>query len=240
MPNGRLVATNVSVRRLIVRAHGLDDSQLIGGPAWLDADRFDIDARVESVPPDGPEVLMAMLRTLLADRFRLRLHDETRELPAYLLVLARKDGRLGTGIRPTQADCSAAPVVTGPDVLTSGKNGWPPCGMSSGSPLTKVIGGGVTISSAVRRSGIEMKRLAAILQNDVARPVVDRTGLTGRFDVEYAYVLRRAPNQTQPEFGSVAPTIFVALEEQLGLKLESKRVEVPVLVVDSVERPTEN
>ena len=240
MPNGRLVAANVSVRRLIVRAHGLDESQLIGGPDWLDAEHFDIDARVESVPPAGPEALMAMLRTLLADRFALRLHAETRKLPAYLLTLARKDGRLGTGIRPTEADCSVTPPVTASDVLTSGKNGWPPCGMSSLSPLTSVSGGGVTISSRVRRAGIDMKGLAAILQNEVARPVVDRTGLTGQFDVEYSYVVRRAPNQTQPEFASVAPTIFVALKEQLGLQLESQRVEVPVMVVDSVQRPTEN
>ncbi len=243
MANGRLVATNVTVRRLIVRAHGLDDSQLIGGPNWLDVDRFDIDGRVESVPPGGAEAVIVRLRTLLADRFMLRLHEETRELPAYLLTLARKDGRLGTGIRPTEADCSVAPSVTGPDVLTSGKNGWPACGMSSASMLTNVVGGGVTISSTVRRSGIEMKQLATILRNqsEVARPVVDRTGLAGRFDLEYAYVIRRPPNQTQqPEFASVAPTIFVALEEQLGLKLESQRVAVPVLVVDSVQRPTEN
>ena len=92
MPNGRLTATNASVRSLILRAHGLHDSQLIGAPDWIELERFDIDARVESAPLGGPEALMAMLRTLLAERFQLRAHTETRELPAYALVLARKDG----------------------------------------------------------------------------------------------------------------------------------------------------
>jgi uncharacterized protein (TIGR03435 family) len=241
MPNGRLTATNASVRTLILRAYGLHDSQLLGGPDWIDAERFDIDARVEAPPPGGPEALIPMLRTLLAARFTLRTHTEARELPAYVLVLARKDGRLGPGIRPTQADCSTAPSVTGPEIIVSGKDEWPPCGMSSTAPVTKLSDAGVTISATIRRAAVQMKDLATTLQGNVGRPVVDRTGLAGRFDVEYAYVLRRPPNQTaQPEFAPVAPTIFVALEEQLGLKLESQRAEVPVVVIDSVERPSEN
>lgn len=241
MPNGRLTATNASVRSLILRAYGLHDSQVIGGPDWIDAERFDIDARVEAPPSGGPEALIPMLRALLAERFTLRTHTEARELPAYVLVLAREDGRLGSGIRPTQADCSTAPTVTGPEIIVSGKDGWPPCGMSSTAPVTTVGRAGVTISATMRRSAVQMKDLATTLQGNVGRPVVDRTGLAGRFDVEYAYVLRRPPNQTaQPEFAPVAPTIFVAIEEQLGLKLESQRVEVPVLVIDSIERPSEN
>jgi len=239
MPNGRLIATNASLRSLILRAHRLQDSQLIGAPEWINAERFDIDARVESAPLDGPEALMPMLRTLLIQRFKLRAHTETRELPAYALTLARNDGRLGSGIRPTQADCSTVPSVKGPEIITSGKDGWPPCGMSSTAPVTTTSSAGVMISATIRRSAIEMKDLASVFQGDVARPVVDRTGLAGRFDVEYSYVLRRPPNQTaQPALTSVAPTIFVALEEQLGLKLESQRAEVPVLIIDSVERPT--
>jgi uncharacterized protein (TIGR03435 family) len=241
MPNGRLTATNASVRSLILRAYGLHDSQLIGAPAWIDAERFDVDARVELPPAGGPQALIPMLRTLLVHRFKLRSHAEARELPAYVLVLARKDGRLGPGIRPTQADCSTAPAVTGPEVITSGKGGWPPCGMSATAPVTAISDAGVTLSATIRRSAIQMKDLATIFQADVARPVVDRTGLAGRFDVEYSYVLRRPPNQTAPPaLTSVAPTVFVAVEEQLGLKLESQRAEVPVLVIDSVERPSEN
>jgi uncharacterized protein (TIGR03435 family) len=240
MPNGRLVATNASVRSLILRAFGLHDSQVIGAPAWIDTERVDVDARADP-PRGGPQALLPMLRTLLIDRFALRTHGETRELPAYVLVPARNDRRLGSGIRPTQADCSIAPSLTGPEVIASGKDGWPPCGMSSTSPSTTVSDGGVTISATIRRSAIEMKDFATTLQGDVARPVVDRTGLAGRYDVQYSYVLRRPPNQTtQPAPTSVAPTIFAALEEQLGLKLESQRAEVPVLVIDSIDRPSEN
>jgi uncharacterized protein (TIGR03435 family) len=240
MPNGRLIVTNASVRSLILRAFGLHDSQLIGAPAWIDTERFDVDARAEPAR-GGPQALIPMLRTLLIDRFALRAHTEARELPAYVLVLARNDRPLGSGIRSTQADCSTAPVMTGPEVIASGKNGWPPCGMSSTAPVTTVSDGGVTISATIRRSAIEMKDFATSLQGDVGRPVVDRTGLAGRFDVQYSYVLRRPPNQTtQLAPTSVAPTIFVALEEQLGLKLDSQRAEIPVLVVDAVERPSEN
>jgi uncharacterized protein (TIGR03435 family) len=113
--------------------------------------------------------------------------------------------------------------------------------MSSNAPVTTLSDAGVTISATIRRSAIQMRDLATTFQGDVARPVVDGTGLAGRFDVEYSYVLRRPPNQTaQPAFTSVAPTVFVAVEEQLGLKLESQRAEVPVVVIDSIERPSEN
>jgi uncharacterized protein (TIGR03435 family) len=239
MPNGQLTATGVTVRALILRAHGVLDLQLLEAPAWADSERFDIDARVQPPPVGGPDALMPFLRTLLAERFRLRTHDETRELSAYVLVHARSDRRLGTQIRPTVADCTRTTPLTPAERSALAGKGWPPCGQSSemswltnDPPLAGKI--------RMRLSAFSMKEFAGKLQRMVDRPVVDQTGLPGRFDIEYSYA--RPPSASSPGAppDSNLPTQFVALEEQLGLKLEARRTAVPVLVIDSVERPTTN
>lgn len=242
MPNGRFTATNAPLRTLILRAHGLLDSQLIAAPDWTAAERFDVDARVEQVPEGGPDGLMPMLRTLLVERFQLKARMETRELPAYLLVHARRDRLLGDQIRPTQADCTKPTTMTDAQLLATAKaDGWPPCGQSiTSTSSTRTAAGGAAIRIRVRRSGATMNDIAAMLQPIVGRPVVNRTGLEGLFDVEYSF----APLASSPSVAVAAdaniPSLFVALEEQLGLKLESERTAVPVLVIDSVSRPTEN
>src|SRR5688500_12962274 len=104
--SGGFPARNATLRALILRAYGLHESQLIGAPAWIAAERFDIEARVETPPPNGPNALLPLVQTLLGERFKLRAHTEMRELPAYVLTFARRDRRLGPQIRPTQADCS--------------------------------------------------------------------------------------------------------------------------------------
>jgi len=243
MPNGRLTTNRASTRSLILRAYRLHDSQLVGGPAWIDVDRFDIDARAAAAPVGGPEALMPMLRTLLGARFNLRTHVEMRELPAYLLVHARKDRGLGPQIRPTQADCSRAIVLTEPELIASAREGWPPCGQVSTITSAVQTDSGVVIRLRIRRSGVTMKDFVTTFEGPlrVERPVIDRTGLDGRFDVEYSFALSRPQNAAQSAPSPEAPpTLLVALEEQLGLKLEAERVSVPVIVIDSVERPTEN
>lgn len=243
MPNGRFTATNATLRSLILRAYKLHDSQLINAPEWTRSERFDIDARTAAPPADGPESMMPMVRALLADRFRLRAHTETRELPAYVLTLARGDRRLGSQIKPTAADCSKATTLTQDEIRAAAREGWPPCGMvyvvsyvvsepgSSGMRQVKM---------RVRRSGITLRDFAATLPETVGRPVVDATGLDGRFDIEYSYSAQPMnPNADSP-FGPDAPGVFVAFDEQLGLKLESQRATVPVLVIDSIERPAVN
>ena len=243
MANGRLTTSRASTRSLILRAYGLHDSQLVGGPAWLGLDRFDIDARAAAAPAGGPEALMPMLRTLLGSRFSLRTHAEVRELPAYLLVQARKDRGLGPQIRPTQADCSRATVLTDQELIASAREGWPPCGQ--GSTITSLVktDSGSMIRLRIRRSGVTMKDFVTTFDGplSVGRPVIDRTGLEGRFDVEYSFAISRPQNaaQSAPPL-EAPPTLLVALEEQLGLKLEAERTGVPVVVIDSVERPSEN
>jgi uncharacterized protein (TIGR03435 family) len=240
-PNGRFTTINATARSLILRAYGLVDTQLIGAPSWLTAERYDIDARTASPPAGGPEALLPFVRTLLVERFKLRAQPETRELSAYALTFARRDRQLGAQIRPTQTDCTRATTMTQDEVRAAARDGWPPCGMQYiVSFVVGAPGGTSTVKMRVRRSGITLAALATALQPTVDRPVVDQTGLEGRFDVEYSFAPQPPTPGVESPFGPDAPTLFVALEEQLGLKLESRRLDVPVLVVDSIDRPSEN
>ena len=240
LPQGRFAATNATLRSLILRAYKLHDSQLIGAPEWAGAERFDIEGRTDAPPRGGTEVLMPMLRTLLAERFGLRAHAETRQLPAYVLTRARRDGSLGPQIRTTEADCSGASVPSPDEIRASVRNGWPPCGMTFVVNFTTKTATGSSVQMRFRRSAITMDDLAPAFQSIVDRPVLNRTGLEGRYDVEYSYAPQPADPGVQSAFGPEAPGVLAAVEEQLGLKLEAERTEVPVLVIDAVQRPSEN
>jgi uncharacterized protein (TIGR03435 family) len=242
LPTGRLIATNVPLRRLIVRAYKLHDTQVVGAPDWIASERFDIDARTATAPADGLGAVMPLLQPLLADRFKLRAHMDTRELPAYVLVAAQRDRQPGAQIRPTTADCSHATTLTQDEIRANARDGWPPCGMvfTVGFVSTPAGGGEQLLQTRIRRSGTTMAGFAAGLQEGLDRPVIDATGLEGRFDVEYTYSPQPRRDTDDSPFGAPPPTLFVALEEQLGLKLESRRTAVPVLVIDSIERPTAN
>lgn len=240
MPNGRFTTTNATVRSLILRAYGLVDSQLIGAPPWLSVERYDIDARAAAAPADGPESLLPLVRTLLVDRFKLETHPDTRVLPAYALTFARRDRELGPQLRPTQADCTRATALTQDEVRAAVRDGWPPCGMVYFVRFDTAGANGNLVKMRVRRSGITIPALATALQPTVDRPVIDQTGLDGRFDVEYSFTPQPPAAGADSASGPDAPTLFVALEEQLGLKLESRRMTVPVLAIDSIDRPTEN
>jgi uncharacterized protein (TIGR03435 family) len=226
---GRLTATNATVRDLIKAAYAspqpLFDFQLVGGPSWMNSERFDITTRAEGQPQFAQ--LMLMLRTLLENRFKLKAHRETRELPIYALVPSNADGRLGPRLRRA-ADCSAPdapklPAVPGQPAPCRIDRGF---GRSTGRgvPLTLFVTGG--------------------LSSIVGRSVIDRTALTGFFDwdLEWAPVPGEpSPPRTDSPIAPVpndGPSIFTALKEQLGLMLESEKGPVEVVVIDSVERPT--
>ena len=231
-PGGRFTASNVTLRDVVREAYRLLPSQLTGEPDWMSADRFDIVAKAEgnieesffADPLAGPSRLQLMLRSLLADRFKLVAHEETRELPLYAMTMARSDRRVGPGLRPSTRDCSsggAAPAADGFD-----------CGLSI-TPL-KISGRSVPLS-----------QLASGVGGMVQRTITDRTGLAGRFDIELSYTPELLGG---PEAAKVSaaggdpngPSIFTAIQEQLGLKLESARGPVKVVVVDSVQHPTED
>ena len=241
MANGRLTASRASARSLILRAYGLHDSQLVGGPGWIDIDRFDVDARAAAAPAGGPEALMPMLRTLLRVRFNLRTRTEMREIPAYVLRHVRKDRSLGPQIRPTEADCSRPTVLTEPELIATARDGWPPCGQMSAISSVLKTDSGSMIRLRIRRSGVTMNEFVATFDMNLGRPIVDRTELEGRFDLEYTFTPSRPQSapQSAPSPGA-PPSLLVALEEQLGLKLEAERASVQVVVIDSIERPTEN
>lgn len=203
---GQLAATNVTVRHVMWNAYGIQDFQIVGGPGWLGTDRFDIVARAEGNPP--PDQMRQMLRTMLADRFKLVVHRATQQLPIYALVLARPGGSPGPSLRPAGSECA------------DGARGGLACGFTVGN-------------GSIASRNATMERIAAELVGFAGRQVIDRTGLTGSYDVE----LRWSP-ELQPD--ASLPSLFTALQEQLGLKLESARGPVVVVVIDSVEKPTED
>jgi uncharacterized protein (TIGR03435 family) len=235
----RYVAQNVTLKAILKRVYArpgstpataidLLDQQLIGGPEWLDVDKFDITATA-GVQTD-PARMRLMLQRMLAERFKLVAHWETRELPVYLLVKARPDGALGPGLaRTSDEECEAA-RRTGPPVMPEpGKPAPPPpCGAIQFAP-------GVLIAR-----GAPMEWLANVLVtvpviSGVDRPVLNRTGIEGN----YGFTVKFAPAQAanpDPD----RPQLFTALEEQLGLKLEPTRAPVDVLVVDSAQKPDPN
>jgi uncharacterized protein (TIGR03435 family) len=245
-PGGRFVAMNNSLRDLLALAYKIRDAQIIGGPSWIDSDRFDVIAKADrELPPLNPtgEVgpLERMLQSLLADRFNLVARRETREMPIFALVPARSDGRLGEKLRPSSTDCAAifaerarTGQPSGP-MLTGDR---PTCGMVI-SPWSIRIGGG------------PLSQLTMVLTRMTNRFVVDQSGLTGNFDVDLQWTppglrANRPPGGDAPPgpaFPAPPPdangaTLETAIQEQLGLKLDPQRGPVPVLIIERAEQPT--
>ena len=239
-PGGRLVVTNQPLRRLILFAYVLQPQQLTGGPVWLDSDRFDIVAQAEGdlspTPPGGPPgAPQLMMQRLLAERFGLVVHTESRELPVYALTLARSDGRLGPRIKPAAVDCLALMTKVPGGVPVQAPqlpDGRPACGARRDG-TGRVTAGGTSMLMFVTQ----------LLTGQSDRLVVDRTGLTGSYDFDYEYsadVPGRGDGPTPATAVGDRPSLFTALEEQLGLKLLPTRAPIDVLVVDRVTPPTEN
>jgi len=231
-PNGTLIVTNNTLRNIVRNAYGITNAQIVGGPEWFDADHFDINAKAATAfnQPQG----MAMLRALLADRFKLAAHMETRELPIYALMLARPDARLGPQMKRSDVDCQAliAAVQAGGRMPAAGPNGALPCGL-------RVLPGTIT------GSAVAMEQLARNLVGGVGRIVVDKTGLAGFYDLDVTFSMDSGltptpppPGQQAPPVDPAAPSLFTALQEQLGLKLDPQRGPVEVLVIDRAERPS--
>jgi uncharacterized protein (TIGR03435 family) len=227
MPGGRFVLSGMTIAPLIRSAYRADTSDLIGAPDWVNFETYDVEAKAAGeVPRDQ---MTAMLQAMLAERFKLAVHYEMQERPVYALVLARADGRLGLGIRRSELDCDAIHAAqragsTGPFPATS--NGAPTCGMSMrGERGMEVLLGGQPLST-----------LAASFGSGIGRIVLDKTGLTGNYDVTLRYIMQPQPN-APPD---TPPEIFTALQEQLGLKLEPDRAPLRILVIDHIERPTDN
>ena len=240
-PGGRFTAT-APLGQIIRQAYGLQRSQLIGAPDWVETTRFDIVAKAESEiqggPPGGPPgPLNFMLQDLLEDRFKLRAHRETREMPVYALVVARSDRKLGAGLRPSPTDCAAMRGRGRGDRGAGAPSAGPP-------PGERPFCGVRLAPNQILAGGVPFAQLTQVLSQVTQRHVVDRTGLEGNFDVDLTFTPDRMPQGplppgvTLPPIDPNGPSVFTALQEQLGLKLESERAPIEVLVVDHVERPT--
>jgi uncharacterized protein (TIGR03435 family) len=231
-------AKNIAVRNLIASAYQVPTARVLGGPAWVGAanldmrfvggERFDISARL----PEGTTARQVpeMLRALLAYRFKLTVHTEARVAPLYALVIARKDGRLGSQLRKASIDCDAAGTsVAVPDAAA---------GISSDLRTEDQRLCQLQIGGEILGRGQRLATLARVLSLFADRPVTDKTGLTGGFDFDLRFPeLDTAADgaRTEPISG-----LFTALEEQLGLKLQAIRDNLDFLVIDHVEHPTEN
>jgi len=235
-PAGRFTAVNATVRQLILRAYEVQDFQIVGEPKWVNSDRFDIEARAEGEVT--PARLPAMLKSLLAERFKLVVHNDTRDLPIYALVLARKDGRLGPKLRVSTVDCDAVA-----EEALSTRNGAPPPVAPGERPPCSIGFGGMGQMAARSKP---ISQLLPFFSQVTQRTVTDRTGLKGSFDIDLTWtpdpsspLLETAPPDAAPVDPN-GPSIFTAVQEQLGLKLESAKAPLPALVIDRIEAPTAN
>jgi bla regulator protein blaR1 len=224
-PNG-FSATNAPLGEVIRLAYQVQEFQMSGGPPWINSERYDIEAKVDSSVAEKLNQLdmdqhRLLLRPLLEDRFQLKVHQETKELPIYALVVAKN----GPKLHAAKPDDTYPEGIKGPDGV--------------GHPgLMRMGPGGITAQ------GLPMATIARLLSQQLGRTIVDKTGLTGNYDVNLKWTPDNGPgsmmgpdSKPTPDSG---PSIFTAIQEQLGLKLESQKGPVEVLVIDRVERPSAN
>jgi len=236
---GRLEA-DAPVRMLMQNAYTAQPFQIVGGPAWIDSDKYEIEAKADGNASRAQ--LFLMLQSLLEDRFQLKIHRETRELPVYSLVAARNGPKLP---RPKEGGCEAATPETPPE--------WPGVGrMRPPDQNQPVLARCDSVNVSLAASGarmqggkIPMSEFVRMLSSVLDRTVIDKTGFTGLFDLRLEFLPDDAtPPLPAPPPGagldSKTPSIFIALQEQLGLRLESAKGPVEVIVVDHIERPSAN
>jgi len=214
-PGGeRYVATNISLRVLIQVAYRVKDDQVVGGPGWMSSDLFDMNAKAEK--PSSAEELHVMLQNLLADRFQLRFHRETKELPVYLLAVDKN----GSKLTAHEAQSAGDPWID--------------------QSVDRILHVKMSAKFA------PMEYFAWRLGQLVDRPVVDQTGLKGGYDFELSFTRDLPPGFNEntrlngEPLDTSGPTLFEALRQQLGLKLEAQKAPVGIMVIDHAEKPSEN
>jgi len=258
---GRFVATGFSLKMLVGRGYAVPELRVVGGPSWVDTDRYDIEAKA----PEGPQApLQPMLQAMLEDRFKLKVHKETRELPVYELIVAKS----GLKMKLSDDQTPPPPLVPGnpgPGIAAGGRGPGPGPGAGPGAgpgpgapnpfgagPRPRGTAGRGSINGRMTFEGsaVPVQTLIGTLQGMVDPPVIDKTGLTGLFDIKLQWVPGaeappspfgpnpNAPPPPPPD--NSAPTIYTALQEQLGLRLESTKGPVEVVVIDSAQKPAEN
>lgn len=244
-PGGSLVTENAPLRLLIQNAYSVQAFQIMGGPGWIQSDGYNIDAKGDGKANRAQTFLM--LRSLLEDRFQLKIHRETKDLPVYALTVAKNGPTLP---HPKEGGCIAIDPnsPSPPPPNASGRSLGFPCGrvgVMAESSGARIQGGKVPMAEFIRTLSMIM-----------GRPVTDKTGVTETFDLLLDFTPDEAtagmprgmgpvgsgdPGSPAPAADpSAPPTIFAAIQERLGLRLESTKGPVEVIVIDHVERPTEN
>jgi len=229
LPDGSLRVENMPVRDVIRVAYRLRSYQMVNWPTWTATEYFDIQAKADGNTSEEQRLLM--LRHLLTTRFKLAVRTETHNGPTYNLVIERKDGRVGRSLTKSLADCAALRAK-----LPSRPLAPPP-----NAPLS--VCGIRNLPGRVFALGVPIETLSNTLAEVVGRPVLNQTQLSGNFDIELNYTPdpMPAPQTIPPDSKPIdpnGPSIFAAVREQLGLKLEFLRNPVEVLVIDHIERPT--
>lgn len=222
-PGGRWVMRNMAVSVMIREAYPTPARELIGAPEWVTSEAYDVNAKADGNPTR--DQIRLMLRTLLAERLKLAVHQETREHPVYALVTARSDGRTPPALIRSTIDCDAVSAARREgrtlDVRAPA-NGVAPCTWNASFGPD-----GVTL----RFGGLSLSRLGESVGQQDGRVVIDRSGLAGGYEFTLTYSPQPTPDDDRP-------SLFTALEEQLGLKLIPEHAPLPTLVIDYIERPT--
>lgn len=219
---GRVFYSNAPIDTLVEEAYSMRPDRIFGYPDWVEKERFDVTA---TYSPDRQRQVRQMLQTLLEERFSLRVHREMRELPVYELVKARTDGQLGPGLRASTVNCAP------------GADNRSPCTVNFREGLIRGVGIGWGNGETL---GLNI--------GVWDRPIVDKTGLSGAFDIDLEWTpdpaQARSTDSAARAVAAIAATpgervsIFTALQEQLGLRLQPARAGLEVLILDRLERPT--
>lgn len=236
LPGGHLSGENATVMMVIQNAYSVQMYQVVGGPDWINSEGYDIDAKPET--PVERDKVWLMAQTLLADRFHLTLHRDTRELPVFVLSVTK------SGVKSQPPKAGSVPCAPAGTNTPGPMPGPIPCGMirvSMGPQGVQLTG-----------SKVPMPEFVRILAGVMGRPVIDKTGYTGEIEVHVNFLPDEStlgmPRGNGPMGGpppdnaadSNIPSIFAAVQEQVGVKLDSSKGPVEVLVIDRVERPTAN
>ena len=251
-PGGRFSAPSATVKELVSAAYGIEDHRIVGGPDWIADGRVRFEVTATTRADVSQAEARTMLRNVLATRFGFAAHEETREMPVYVMTMGREDRGLGPQLRESGSECAPmkGPMrgIAAPSFVAAPPPPPPP--PAPGVRPAFSLGTGTTPgrcpSMAARMNGgghwslrdVTMERLAEQLRFELRRAVTDRTGLNGTYDLDMTFAsdpaILASPGLTD------APPLMTALRDQLGLRLESSRARVEVLVIDRVEPPTEN
>jgi uncharacterized protein (TIGR03435 family) len=231
---GRVNVTNMSLKEMIVLAWRILPSQISGGTSWMETERYDIVAKPEKTPAQGE--LPQMIQSLLADRFQLKMHQETKETAIYALVMAKKDGQFGPRLVEAPEGSCLQRDPTKPAAPPEPGKAMQFCGS-----LRMGIGN-------MTGTAVQIRDLIQLFGRLLGRQVVDKTGLTGKYNINAEWTPDETtmmppppgmPAPPPPPVGN-GPSLFAALQEQLGLKLESQKGPVEMFIIDSAAKPSEN